>query len=103
MNIGEIFELAQVVAEYGASELKLHQLRMVGNAADNPELAIPDGDARLGGSNRGDGGGPDCRRGDPRRTGGPLCPVSAPAPNAGARKAGDCVAVAFSPFGTPSA
>ena len=47
MNIGEIYELAQVVADYGASELKLHQLRMVGNAADNPELAVPDGDARL--------------------------------------------------------
>lgn len=46
-NVAEIPTLASTVADLGATELKLHQLRRVGNAAGHPELSIPYGDPRL--------------------------------------------------------
>ena len=47
MNVSDIFDLACVAAENGATELKLHQLRLVGNARAHPELRISDDDPRL--------------------------------------------------------
>lgn len=41
-NIDEVLPLARTLEEYGARQLKLHCLRPVGNAADNPELVVSD-------------------------------------------------------------
>ncbi|MFJ9926682.1 radical SAM protein [Streptomyces misionensis] len=41
-NIGEVLPLASVLGQLGVRQLKLHQLRPVGNAADHPELLITD-------------------------------------------------------------
>jgi Fe-coproporphyrin III synthase len=47
VNVGDIFELAEIAAQNGATEIKLHQLRLVGNAALHPELCISNDDPRL--------------------------------------------------------
>lgn len=39
-NVGEIASLARLLDGYGAGDLTLHCLRLVGNAADNPDLAV---------------------------------------------------------------
>jgi Fe-coproporphyrin III synthase len=39
-NISEVVPLARVLDEHGIEEIKLHCLRLVGNAAQNPELAV---------------------------------------------------------------
>ncbi|WP_129841587.1 radical SAM protein [Streptomyces sp. RFCAC02] len=39
-NIDEILPLAGVLSQYGVQQLKLHHLRVVGNAADHPELLV---------------------------------------------------------------
>lgn len=41
-NLDEIVPLAQLLDEHGVQELKLHCLRLVGNAAHNVELAVED-------------------------------------------------------------
>ncbi|GFH38770.1 radical SAM protein [Streptomyces pacificus] len=39
-NIDEVLPLAGVLAQLGVRQLKLHHLRVVGNAADHPELLV---------------------------------------------------------------
>jgi hypothetical protein len=48
-NLDDVVPLARLLQERGVSELKLHCLRMVGNAAANPDLAVthPNRYARL--------------------------------------------------------
>ena len=46
-NVNDIFDLACVAAQNGATELKLHQLRLVGNATIHPDLCISEDDPRL--------------------------------------------------------
>jgi Fe-coproporphyrin III synthase len=41
-NLHELAELASALEQLGVSELKLHQLRLVGNAEQHPGLAIDD-------------------------------------------------------------
>jgi Fe-coproporphyrin III synthase len=41
-NLEQVVPLATLLQEHGVSELKLHALRLVGNAADNPDLAVAD-------------------------------------------------------------
>lgn len=41
-NIDEVLPLADVLAQLGVRQLKLHHLRPVGNAADHPELLVTD-------------------------------------------------------------
>ncbi|GAA2613949.1 hypothetical protein GCM10010411_56050 [Actinomadura fulvescens] len=41
-NLQEVVPLAQLLEGYGVRELKLHCLRLVGNALDNPDLAVTD-------------------------------------------------------------
>ncbi|WP_181698894.1 radical SAM protein [Nocardia sp. GTS18] len=41
-NIDEVVELAQRLQTLGVSQLKLHQLRAVGNAAQHPDMLITD-------------------------------------------------------------
>ncbi|GAA5096996.1 radical SAM protein [Nocardia iowensis] len=41
-NIGEVVDLAYTLEALGVSELKLHQLRPVGNAALHPEMMVTD-------------------------------------------------------------
>ncbi|WP_433521642.1 radical SAM protein [Nocardia pseudovaccinii] len=41
-NISEVVELAGTLAELGVSQLKLHQLRPVGNAARHPDMLVTD-------------------------------------------------------------
>lgn len=43
-NIEEIPELASALADVGVRELKLHHLRLVGNAREHPELVVQDPD-----------------------------------------------------------
>jgi Fe-coproporphyrin III synthase len=42
LNLTEIVPLARLLHERGVAELKLHCLRLVGNAAAHPELAVAD-------------------------------------------------------------
>ena len=37
-NVGEVAELARIVKPYGVNTIKLHQLRLIGNAKEHPEL-----------------------------------------------------------------
>ncbi|MFE2045745.1 radical SAM protein [Streptomyces sp. NPDC059477] len=39
-NIDEVLPLASILAQLGVRQLKLHHLRVVGNAADHPELLV---------------------------------------------------------------
>ncbi|WP_431681213.1 radical SAM protein [Kitasatospora sp. KL5] len=41
-NIAEVLPLARTLQEFGARQLKLHHLRLVGNAAEHPELLVTD-------------------------------------------------------------
>jgi MoaA/NifB/PqqE/SkfB family radical SAM enzyme len=41
-NLEQVVPLARILQEHGAIELKLHALRLVGNAAANPGLAVAD-------------------------------------------------------------
>lgn len=41
-NIGNVVPLARLLDQHGVQELKLHCLRPVGNAAQHPELFVPD-------------------------------------------------------------
>ncbi|MGH3518486.1 MAG: radical SAM protein [Haloechinothrix sp.] len=41
-NIGQVVPLARLLQQHGVDELKLHALRLVGNAADNPDLEVTD-------------------------------------------------------------
>lgn len=41
-NLDQVVPLARLLSEHGVSELKLHALRLVGNAAANPDLAVVD-------------------------------------------------------------
>jgi MoaA/NifB/PqqE/SkfB family radical SAM enzyme len=41
-NLDEVVPLARLLHDHGVRELKLHCLRLVGNAADNPDLEIID-------------------------------------------------------------
>lgn len=41
-NLQEVVPLARLLQEHGATELKLHALRLVGNAAANPDLEVRD-------------------------------------------------------------
>ncbi|MFE4869529.1 radical SAM protein [Streptomyces sp. NPDC056682] len=41
-NINEVVPLAHTLQEFDVQELKLHQMRPVGNAADHPELLVND-------------------------------------------------------------
>ncbi|MFI0445133.1 radical SAM protein [Actinomadura sp. 6N118] len=41
-NLHEVVPLARLLEGYGVGELKLHCLRLVGNAIDNPDLAVTD-------------------------------------------------------------
>ncbi len=41
-NLDEVVPLARVLHTHGVRELKLHCLRLVGNAADNPDLEVID-------------------------------------------------------------
>jgi MoaA/NifB/PqqE/SkfB family radical SAM enzyme len=41
-NLGEVVPLARLLHDRGVSELKLHCLRLVGNAADHPDLEVVD-------------------------------------------------------------
>jgi MoaA/NifB/PqqE/SkfB family radical SAM enzyme len=41
-NLDDVVPLARLLHDHGVSELKLHCLRMVGNAAGNPDLAVAD-------------------------------------------------------------
>lgn len=41
-NLGEVVPLARLLQELGVVELKLHALRLVGNAQDNPDLEVID-------------------------------------------------------------
>jgi MoaA/NifB/PqqE/SkfB family radical SAM enzyme len=41
-NLDEVLLLARVLEEHGVRQLKLHCLRLVGNAADHPELLVTD-------------------------------------------------------------
>lgn len=43
-NVGQVAELARIIEGYGVTILKLHQLRLVGNAKEHPEL-LCDGSA----------------------------------------------------------
>jgi MoaA/NifB/PqqE/SkfB family radical SAM enzyme len=47
-NIDEVAALAALLDEHGVDELKLHCLRLVGNAEQNPELAVEDTDQYAG-------------------------------------------------------
>ena len=44
-NIGEVAPLAKLLDAHGVGEIKLHCLRLVGNAADHPELAVAEDEA----------------------------------------------------------
>ena len=44
-NIGEVVPLAKLLDAHGVREIKLHCLRLVGNATDHPELAVAENDA----------------------------------------------------------
>lgn len=46
-NVDDIPQLAELAAAHGAKEMKLHQLRLVGNAAHRPELLLNQDDPRL--------------------------------------------------------
>lgn len=41
-NLDEVVPLARLLQDHGAAELKLHALRLVGNALANPDLAVRD-------------------------------------------------------------
>jgi len=41
-NLVDVVSLAKVLDSHGVTELKLHCLRIVGNAAANPEMQVPD-------------------------------------------------------------
>jgi Fe-coproporphyrin III synthase len=41
-NLDEVVPLARLLQEHGVVELKLHALRLVGNAIDNPDLKVID-------------------------------------------------------------
>ncbi|MEV0761709.1 radical SAM protein [Nocardia sp. NPDC050435] len=41
-NIGEVVDLAHILEAHGVTQLKLHQLRPVGNAAHYPEMQVTD-------------------------------------------------------------
>jgi MoaA/NifB/PqqE/SkfB family radical SAM enzyme len=50
-NLDEVVPLARLLHEHGVRELKLHCLRLVGNAAHNPDLQVTD-PSRYGGLHR---------------------------------------------------
>ncbi|MEV0062038.1 hypothetical protein [Nocardia sp. NPDC050718] len=41
-NIDEVVDLARTLQSHGVAQLKLHQLRAVGNAAQHPDMLITD-------------------------------------------------------------
>ncbi|MEU9395962.1 radical SAM protein [Streptomyces sp. NPDC048324] len=41
-NLDDVVPLARLLEAHGVEELKLHALRLVGNAAENPDLAVVD-------------------------------------------------------------
>jgi MoaA/NifB/PqqE/SkfB family radical SAM enzyme len=41
-NLDEVVPLARLLQDHGATELKLHALRLVGNAVNNPDLEVVD-------------------------------------------------------------
>lgn len=45
LNVRDLPQLVEVLADRGVSSLKLHQLRLVGNAERNPHLELHDADA----------------------------------------------------------